>query len=98
MTSRIRRLAHGAGTAQNGPHMTAPAVREQSLRSFALPLALLFLCMLINYVDRGNVSTAGPLLKTEFRLSASQLGILFAAFFYSYTVMQFVYVWLVDRL
>ena len=71
--------------------------REPSLRAFAPALVLLFLCMLINYVDRGNVSTAGPLLKTEFHLSASQLGILFAAFFSSYTLMQFVAGWLVDR-
>jgi sugar phosphate permease len=53
--------------------------------------------MLINYIDRGNLSVAGPLIKTELGLSASQLGILFAAFFTSYTAMQFVVGWLVDR-
>jgi MFS family permease len=53
--------------------------------------------MFINYVDRGNVSTAGPLLMKEFGLSASQLGILLSAFFWSYTAMQFAAGWLVDR-
>ena len=74
-----------------------PASKEHSLRAFAPALGLLFLYMLINYVDRGNVSTAGPLLKAEFGLSPSQLGILFATFFSSYTAMQFVAGWLVDR-
>jgi MFS family permease len=53
--------------------------------------------VLINYVDRGNLSVAAPLLKRELGLSASQLGILFAAFFTTYTGMQFVIGWLIDR-
>jgi len=70
---------------------------SQSLRAFAPALVLLAISFVINYVDRGNVSIAGPLLKAEFQLSSSQLGILFAAFFTSYTAMQFVIGWLVDR-
>jgi len=57
---------------------------------------MLALCLLINYVDRGNISVAAPLLKQEFGLSPSQLGVLFAAFFASYTLMQFIVGWLVD--
>jgi len=67
------------------------------LASFAPTLVLLTLCGLINYVDRGNLSVAAPLLKAELSLSASQLGILFAAFFTTYTAMQFVIGWVVDR-
>jgi MFS family permease len=66
-------------------------------RSFAPALALLSICVLINYVDRGNLSIAGPVVQNEFGLSASRLGMLFGAFFYSYTAMQFVSGWLVDR-
>src|SRR5437868_5374686 len=68
-----------------------------SLGAFAPALALLFVCLVINYIDRGNLSIAAPLLKRELDLSPSQLGILFAAFFASYTAMQFVIGWLVDR-
>jgi MFS family permease len=75
----------------------APADDSRSLKAFALPLILLVICLLINYVDRGNLSVAAPLLKTEFQLSPSQLGILFAAFFTTYTAMQFVIGWLVDH-
>ena len=77
--------------------MFQPQEDSRSLRTFAPALLLLAVAMLINYIDRGNLSVAGPLIKTELGLSASQLGILFAAFFTSYTVMQFVVGWLVDR-
>jgi ACS family D-galactonate transporter-like MFS transporter len=70
--------------------------RSQLLR-FAPTLFLLCICVLINYVDRGNLSVAAPFLKDEFHLSPSQLGILFTAFFTTYTAMQFIIGWLVDR-
>ncbi len=63
---------------------------------FALPLLLLVLSVLINYIDRGNLSIAAPLLKEEFCISASQLGILLSAFFWTYTAMLFVCGWLID--
>src|SRR6266513_6070091 len=72
-------------------------MESRKLGPFALPLLLLVLSVLINYIDRGNLSIAAPLLKDELGLSASQLGILFSAFFWTYTAMQFVSGWLVDR-
>jgi MFS family permease len=53
--------------------------------------------VLINYVDRGNLSVAGQTLRSEFRLTQAKLGILFAAFFITYTLMQFIVGWLVDH-
>jgi MFS transporter, ACS family, D-galactonate transporter len=69
---------------------------ESRERAFAPALVLLAICALINYVDRGNLSIAAPLLKDELRVSASQLGILLSAFFWTYTAMQFVSGWMVD--
>src|SRR5690349_8738340 len=60
-------------------------------------LALMAISLLVNYVDRGNLAIAAPLLKNELDLSASQLGILLSGFFWTYTAMQFVSGWLVDR-
>src|SRR6201984_1120477 len=73
------------------------AADSPGLGLFAPALLLLAICVMINYVDRGNLSVAAPLLKSELGLSASQLGILFAAFFITYTAMQFVIGWLIDR-
>jgi len=65
--------------------------------SFGVPLLLLALSVFINYIDRGNLSIAAPLLKNELAISASGLGILLSAFFWSYTAMLFVCGWFVDR-
>jgi len=74
------------------------AVRDNSSqRSFAPLLILLGLAIVINYVDRGNLSIAAPVIKNELQLSATQLGILFSAFFYTYTALQFVIGGIVDR-
>jgi ACS family D-galactonate transporter-like MFS transporter len=60
-------------------------------------LLLLSLSVFINYVDRGNLSVAAPLLKEELNLSASQLGVLLGAFFWTYMALMIVSGWLVDR-
>ena len=70
---------------------------ESSRQSFAPLLILLGLAIVINYVDRGNLSIAAPVIKNELRLSATQLGLLFSAFFYTYTALQFVVGGVVDR-
>jgi MFS family permease len=51
----------------------------------------------INYVDRGKLSTAAPLMQTELHLSATQLGILLAAFYYSYVLCMPATGWLTER-
>src|SRR5689334_6307488 len=61
-------------------------------------LGLLAISVLINYVDRGNLAVAAPLLKQELHLSATQLGVLITAFFWSYTVVLAISGWIVDRL
>jgi len=78
-------------------HATEPHEDHRQLIRFAPALILICICVLINYVDRGNLSVAAPLLKTEFGLAPRQLGKLFAAFFITYTLMQFIVGWLVDH-
>jgi ACS family D-galactonate transporter-like MFS transporter len=76
--------------------MSGIADKSRELRAFAPVLILLAICALINYVDRGNLSIAAPLLKDQLHISASQLGILLSAFFWTYTALQFVSGWMVD--
>src|SRR5712691_8630815 len=63
-------------------------------------LMLLILCMMyfIAYVDRVNISVAGPAMRKELGLTATQLGLIFSAFAYPYAGMQIVGGWLSDRL
>jgi MFS transporter, ACS family, D-galactonate transporter len=60
-------------------------------------LVLLTLSIFINYVDRGNLSIAAPLLKDELHLSPAELGILLSSFFWTYTAFQIPSGWLIDR-
>ncbi len=61
------------------------------------PVILLHFAILINYIDRTNLSIAAPTLKTELGLSPAQLGILFSAFFYTYSACLFFIGWFTDR-
>jgi MFS family permease len=61
-------------------------------------MILLVLAVLINYIDRGNLALAAPLLKVQWGTTASQLGILLSAFFWTYTALQFVMGIFVERL
>lgn len=77
--------------------MTQTRTNRQPLGGETLVLLfLLALSVFINYVDRGNLSVAAPLLKGELSLSASQLGILLGAFFWTYTAVMVMSGWLVD--
>jgi MFS family permease len=58
---------------------------------------LLTFSILINYIDRSNLSIAAPLLKDELGISNTQLGTLLAAFFWTYGLMQIPAGWLVDH-
>src|ERR1700732_4091101 len=58
---------------------------------------LLALSIFINYIDRGNLAIAAPLIKDDLGLSVYQLGILFSSFFWTYAIFQIVSGWLVDR-
>jgi MFS family permease len=60
-------------------------------------LILLAAAILINYVDRGNLATAGPLLAGELHLTNTQLGILLSAFYWTYAPMQLAAGWLAER-
>ncbi len=89
---------HRRPEVDKGVHVARPEESAGKRASFAPVVFLMFLAILINFVDRGNLSIAAPLLKDEWHISASRFGLLFSAFFWTYTAMQFVSGWLVDRL
>jgi MFS transporter, ACS family, D-galactonate transporter len=60
-------------------------------------LFLLGLSVVINYIDRSNLSIAAPLIKDELGISGAQLGTLLSAFFWTYACLQIPAGWLVDR-
>jgi MFS family permease len=86
------------------PHHVAPGafvdpevyVAQRSRRPWRIVI-LLVVSVAINYIDRGNLSIAAPILEREMGISASQLGVLLSSFFWTYALFQLVSGWLVDR-
>lgn len=58
---------------------------------------LIGLAVFINYVDRGTLGIAAPVLKADLGLTATQYGIAASAFFWVYAPGQLVAGWLVGR-
>ena len=74
-----------------------PFLHAPSTAGMNRVIVLLGLSVLINYIDRANLSVAAPLLKDELHLSPPQLGILLSAFFWTYALMQPFIGWVLDR-
>lgn len=51
-------------------------------------LALVFINVVINYLDRTNISVAAPALSKDLELSPVQLGYIFSAFGWTYAALQ----------
>lgn len=68
---------------------------EDSKRWWAL--GLIFVAVLINYVDRGILSVVAVALMEDLSISPAQMGTLLSAFFWTYTLMQVPGGYLVDR-
>jgi MFS family permease len=58
---------------------------------------LLAVVLFINYVDRGAVGTASPLIQRDLHLTNEQLGRLGSAFFWVYALIQIPVGWLAER-
>ena len=62
---------------------------ESALAVTTAHLASLFaVAVFINYVDRGNLATAAPLLRDELHFDVVQMGLLLSAFYWTYTPSQ----------
>ncbi len=60
-------------------------------------VGLLFLGILINYIDRGNLSIAAVPIMRELHLSTSMTGVTLSAFFWTYLVFQIPAGYFVDK-
>ena len=95
-----RRYAPGhapnADQRRNTPIRVNPSTRRK-LAAPRIVLALLCLMYLILFVNRVNISTAGPLMKADLKLSNTQLGFVFSAFAIPYALFQLIGGWIGDR-
>jgi ACS family D-galactonate transporter-like MFS transporter len=76
---------------------TAPALATQASRARLLIAVMLFVTVVINYMDRANLSIAMPAIADEMDLSKAHQGLLLSAFGWTYAALQLPGGWLVDR-
>jgi len=81
-------------TVESNAAIAAP----QAMSARVALVGLLALALFINYIDRGNLATAAPLIKSELHLTTVQLGVMTSAFFWTYTPGQLVAGWVADKL
>src|SRR6185436_16847683 len=74
-----------------------PGATRSALKIRHLILFVLCLMYFIAYIDRVNISVAGPTLRKELRLTPLELVLVFSAFAYPYAAMQIVGGWMSDR-
>lgn len=60
-------------------------------------VGLIALSVLLNYVDRGAIGVAAPLMKEDLKLSATGFGLAVSAFFWVYAPACLLVGWLCDR-
>jgi MFS family permease len=70
---------------------------SQSATTMRRIVLLLAAAVLINYVNRGSLSTAAPLVKDALHLDNVQIGLLLSAFFWTYTPGQLLAGWALQR-
>ncbi|HTT00563.1 MAG TPA: MFS transporter [Steroidobacteraceae bacterium] len=71
--------------------------RSRRLTASTRMVLLLAVGLLINYVDRGNLATAAPLIQDQLHLSHTQLGYLLSAFYFSYVAAMAPVGWVAER-
>ncbi|QXI30628.1 MFS transporter [Pseudomonas vanderleydeniana] len=60
-------------------------------------LAMLFIAMVINYVDRAALSIAMPFITQDYHLTPAEKGLIFSSFFFGYALFCFVGGYFADR-
>jgi ACS family D-galactonate transporter-like MFS transporter len=80
-------VVNGSGAAES----TRPT------RSRFAIMVLLFTCVVINYLDRSNISITAPAMRAELGLDTAQMGYVLSAFGWTYALCQIPGGWLVDR-
>ncbi|MCA8377974.1 MFS transporter [Burkholderia cenocepacia] len=93
-----RPSAHTGTSSESATRAAATAApATPPSRKRLLILALLFVTVVINYLDRSNLSIAAPELFKELNIDPVHAGLVFSAFGWTYALMQIPGGWLVDK-
>jgi len=76
----------------------ATIAKTTTSRATRALIILLGASIFLNYVDRGAIAVAGPVMKGELGLTATAFGTAVTAFFWIYAPVQLFIGWLCDRI
>jgi sugar phosphate permease len=91
---------HGSSEAGLGTAIITAAGRPDRPRGRNVRWAIICVLTLLaitNYLDRGNLSVAAPLIRKDLGISATQMGIVLSAFVWPYAIMNLPTGWAIDR-
>ncbi|WP_129784351.1 MFS transporter [Promicromonospora panici] len=74
-----------------------PGLHRQATRARLVIAVMLFVTVVINYLDRANLSVAMPAIADEYGLTPQAQGLLLSAFGWTYAALQIPGGWLIDR-
>jgi MFS family permease len=77
--------------------VTKAACTPRVRRVQTISLSLIFIICVVNYMDRGTLSVANPLIRNELGLSVAEMGVLLSAFLWPYAFTLLVAGAIVDR-
>lgn len=92
---------HQPPPSTGGPTPAAPVANQPPVavgKVRWVMLGLVFLAIVINYMDRANLAVALPYMDAELNIDPALSGLVLGAFFWTYAAFQIPAGWLVDRL
>lgn len=75
----------------------ATLAQRRGVQTVPALVLLLGTAVVLNYIDRGAVGVAAPLMKSDLGLTATEIGVAISAFFWVYAPIQLGLGWLCDR-
>ena len=71
---------------------------EKPTRHRRVVMLLIFVCVAITFLDRGNISLTAPMMGKELGISPKDMGWILSGFGWTYALFQMPSGWLVDRI
>src|ERR1043165_5337239 len=71
-------------------------VSQTPTRHRRVVMLMIFVCVAITFLDRGNISLTPPLMGKELGIDAEHMGWIFSGFSWTYALFQIPSSWMVD--
>jgi sugar phosphate permease len=88
---------HVSGESQRATQLVTDLQRPKKRNFRWVIVGVITLLTITNYLDRGNLSVAAPLIQKDMGISATEMGLILSAFVWPYALMNLPSGWAIDR-